>query len=282
MLTDAGNALHRFAPAPGDPEPDPARSPVVLAHGMFSSHRALAPLARHLVARGRRVFAIDFRGHGAARQLEPADDFESAALVDVPDVLDTVAGLDGATRLDWIGHSGGGLALLMYLARRPDAQAALDRVVLAASQATGAGAGWVNRAKLRAIRAACFGRRRVDGRRFGVGVESEHAPALVQWVEWNLARRWHGRDGFDYLDALGAIELPALALAAGADRFIAPTAGCRAVHDALGGGRNRFVECARRAGFDDDFGHGRLVASRAAACAVWPLIDRWLADPVPT
>lgn len=254
---------------------------MVLAHGMFSSHRALAPLARHLVARGRRVFAVDFRGHGAARALAPGDDFESAALADVPDVLDAVAGLDGATRLDWVGHSGGGLALLMHLARRPEAQVRLARVVLAASQATGAGAGLANRVKLRAIGAACLGRRRVDGRRFGVGVEPEHAPVLRQWVGWNLERRWRGRDGLDYLDALGAIELPALVLAAGADRFIAPAPGCRAVHDALGGGSGRFVECARRTGFDEDFGHGRLVASRAAARAVWPLIERWLAEPAP-
>lgn len=251
-------------------------SAVVLAHGMFSSRRGLLPLGRFLAARGHDVWAVDFRGHGDAAPLDPDEDFERAALRDVPDVLGAVREATGGASIDWVGHSGGGLAALMFLARHPEAQDTMGRLVLAASQATASAQRPANRLKLRLIRLACVGRRRIAAARFGVGEETENARVLDQWARWNLARRWTGGDGLDYLAALSAVRLPTLALCAGADRFIAPVAGCRAVHEALGGAANRFVECSRERGFDDDFGHGRIVLSRAAGALVWPRVATWL------
>ena len=253
-----------------------AAPPVVLAHGMFTSHRSLRALAQRLSHDGLDVWSFDFRGHGRSVAADEGEPFESVCLADVEQVLDLVLATTGARQVSWIGHSGGGLALLMYLARDPERQRRLCRMTLVASQATGACEGVVNRLKVLGIMFAMVPLARASGSRFRLGTEDETRAVMQQWCRWNLSGRWTGQDGFDYLAALAAIRMPSLSLAGAGDRFIAPPAGCRRVHEALGEADRSFTVCGPDTGYSEAFGHARVLCSRAAAEEIWPELSKWV------
>ena len=114
------------------------------------------------------------------------------------------------------------------------------------------------------------------GRALRLGPENEPKGILRQWMRWNRSGRWTGTDGFEYLDALKAIDVPTLCFAGAGDRYIAPVRGCRRLYEALSGQDKTWILCARSAGFSEDFDHTRIVASRAAQREVWPRINEWL------
>ena len=190
--------------------------------------------------------------------------------------MDAVKAHTSRQRLFLVGHSGGGLAFLMQLARVPAARAATVGLVALASQATEAARTVHGRLMVGLGRVAEGLLDYSPGRAFGVGPEDEPKGVLTQWYRWNRTRRWTGSDGFDYLAALGDLTVPTLCLAGAGDRWIAPARGCRRLFDALGSPDKEWVLCARSGGFSEDFGHARLIASRAAQREVWPRIRNWL------
>ncbi|MGH7307240.1 MAG: alpha/beta fold hydrolase [Candidatus Rokuibacteriota bacterium] len=250
--------------------------PVVLTHGTFSNARICGRLAAHLATHGFDCWVLELRGRGESQQKISNPTFEDFGVFDVPAALEAVRAHTGRHRFFLVGHSGGGLAFLMHLARIPGARAGVVGLVTLASQATDActtlggclmvGFGWVAETLLGYA----------PGRACGVGPENEPKGILRQWFRWNLARRWTGSDGFDYLRTLPEITVPALCMAGAGDRYIAPVRGCRRLFDALGGADKEWVLCGKSGGFSEDYGHARIVASRAAEREIWPRIREWL------
>ncbi len=265
-----GLALTRFAGETTRPVP------VVLTHGTFSNARICGRLAAYLAGHGFDCWVLELRGRGESQRKISNPTFEDFGLFDAPAVLEAVRAHTGRQRLFLVGHSGGGLAFLMHLARVPAARADVVGLVMLASQATEAGAtlggrlmlafGWVAEAVLGYA----------PGRACRVGPENEPKGILRQWFRWNFARRWTGSDGFDYLRTLPEIAVPTLCLAGAGDRYIAPVRGCRRVFDALGGTDKEWVLCGRSEGFSEDYGHARIIASRAAEREIWPRVRDWL------
>lgn len=91
--------------------------PVLLAHPTGFHGHAWAPLARRLVAGGRRVVSFDFRGHGDSDPSPDGYDW-SGFRDDVQRVADAL-GLAGDPALVGVGHSKGGASLLLAEADRP-------------------------------------------------------------------------------------------------------------------------------------------------------------------
>jgi pimeloyl-ACP methyl ester carboxylesterase len=91
--------------------------PVLLAHPTGFHGLTWAPVAARLVARGRRVWSFDFRGHGNSGP--SADGYRWSGFAD--DVLAVVdhLGLRGEPALLACGHSKGASALLLGEAREP-------------------------------------------------------------------------------------------------------------------------------------------------------------------
>jgi oxygen-independent coproporphyrinogen-3 oxidase len=249
--------------------------PVVLTHGTFSNATICARLAEYLAGHRFDCWILELRGHGASQREILHPSFEAFGLLDVPAALEAIHTHTGQ-RVFLLGHSGGGLAYLMHLVREPPARAGVKGLVLLASQATEACA------TLRGRLLVAFGRLTdrvpgyTPGRALGLGPEDEPRGVLTQWYRWNRTRRWTGQDGMDYLAALGDLSMPALSIAGAGDWFIAPPAGCRRVHDALGGSDKTWVHASRAEGFSEDFGHARLIASRGAQREIWPRIRDWL------
>jgi pimeloyl-ACP methyl ester carboxylesterase len=96
-----------------------AGAPTLLAHPTGFHGRIWAPVAERLVAAGRRVWSLDFRGHGDSFAPPPDadayswDGFASDALA----VVDHL-GVSGRDDFVACGHSKGGAALLLGEARR--------------------------------------------------------------------------------------------------------------------------------------------------------------------
>lgn len=93
-----------------DPPRDPPRGTIVLAHGYGNDRRLLSlALSQSLAARGFRVLALDFRGHGESggdrTTLGPAEALDAAA------ALEHAAALGGP--VGYVGFSMGAAAYLL-------------------------------------------------------------------------------------------------------------------------------------------------------------------------
>jgi len=109
-------AVHDWTPAGRDHDVAPA----LLAHPTGFHGRIWAPVADRLVARGRRVWSFDFRGHGDSDAPDPSGDEYSwdGFASDVLAVVDHL-GLAGDPALLACGHSKGAAALLLGEATQP-------------------------------------------------------------------------------------------------------------------------------------------------------------------
>jgi pimeloyl-ACP methyl ester carboxylesterase len=109
-------AVHDWAPAGGDRD----GPPVLLAHPTGFHGRIWAPVAKRLVAVGRRVWSFDFRGHGDSDAPDPSGDEYSwdGFASDVLAVVDHL-GVGGDPALLACGHSKGAAALLLGEATQP-------------------------------------------------------------------------------------------------------------------------------------------------------------------
>ena len=120
--------------------PDPAKLPVVLCHGLGLNATFWTITDDHLpgqlAARGYDVFLVDMRGSGLSHRdgaLGTVDariretflreiggglwTMDDQALHDVPAVLDYVCRATGRDRVNWIGHSLGGMVMYPFLER---------------------------------------------------------------------------------------------------------------------------------------------------------------------
>ncbi len=250
--------------------------PVLLTHGTFSNAQVCTRLARYLAENGFDCWILELRGHGQSGVGADHPDFEYFSDFDVPAALDAVRRKTKKGELFWVAHSGGGLALLMHLARHPEVCGQIRGIVTLASQATDAGATLNGKTKiiLGALATNILGR--APGKMLRLGPQDEFRKVMNQWFLWNWTGRWNGKDGFDYLEALRQVEVPALCLAGGGDRFIAPYRGCRRLYDALGSLDKRMAFCAKSEGYGEDYSHSRIIASRRAQQEIWPVISEWL------
>ena len=250
---------------------------VLLTHGTFSNFRTCTGLAEYLSRQGFAPWIFDWRGHGASEKPAEPHSFDDVARYDVPAALDAVTAMTGQEKVFVVGHSGGGLAAAMWMARNPElAKRSLVGLVMLAAQATHAATSWRNRLAIRAIDMILAKRSTAPGHRLGIGPEPESALLMRQWCGWNLSRRFVGRDGFDYLPPLIEIELPVLAFAGGGDRFIAPSDGCRHLVHAFGGGDKTFYHCSLQEGYAEDYTHDRIIISRPASREIWPKVHAWM------
>ena len=254
------------------------RTPVLLTHGTFSNGDVCTRLASYLASYGFPCWVLELRGHGASDGRSRRAIFEDFGRLDVPAAVDAVRERAQTDALFFVGHSGGGLAFLMYLARNPEVAARIPGVVTLASQATGAGLGWRGLRTITLIAAANNLGSRARQRLLRLGPESEYRGVVNQWFRWNLGRRWRGQDGLDYIAALRKVPTPALCFAGAGDLHIAPVEGCRRLFDALGSTEKNLVICGREHGFVEDYDHARIVASRGARQEIWPKILGWLQE----
>lgn len=251
-------------------------SPILLTHGTFSNVQTCTLPARYLAREGFDCWILELRGHGQSESGSTYPDFETFSSFDVETAVDAVRRRTRREQIFWVGHSGGGLALLMRLARDPEAGEQIRGIVTLASQATDAGATWSGKVKIILAAMVTNALGRAPGKMLKLGPQDEFRSVMNQWYRWNWKGRWTGKDGFDYLEGLRRITVPTLCFAGGGDRFIAPYQGCRRLYNALGSLDKRMVFCAKSEGYGEDYSHARIIMSRRAQLEIWPIISEWL------
>lgn len=292
-------------------------TPIVLCHGISANARhmdldAEHSLARWFAARGYETFSISLRGTlddvlpAAAKLADPAQtSFDTYVEQDLPAVFELVRERTGASEVDYIGHSMGGMIAYAYLARGgkgihalatlgspvrlreggrldpfirqhagawlthidgiPNATAAALFVPLAGAVETPLEQLVVN---LDNVEVSTWKKLVVVG-------TADMAGGVLRQLQRDIADdRFESADGkLDYLAALQKVTTPTLVVAGKADR-IARADAVKPAYQALGGPKRFFVAGVEN-GLAHDYGHCDLTIGERAPEELWPLIQSW-------
>lgn len=111
-------AIHHIAPI-GTP-----RAAVVLQHGLGANARTLnfrgRSLAQYLAAQGFDCYVPELRGVGASDRVPGGYGIDDYLEQDIPTLIDAVRRASGRDRLRWVGHSMGGILLMLHAIDRSD------------------------------------------------------------------------------------------------------------------------------------------------------------------
>lgn len=316
--------------------PDPNKYPVVLCHGLglngtfWSLTDAHLPM--QLAGRGYEVFVVDLRGSGASHRVGVVGTLNSAlrqtflveiggsrwtvddeAFHDVPAILDYVQATTGASKVNWVGHSLGGMLLFPYLELVPGAQQRIATFVAMGSPAilSSAPETQVLRAnrglrKLltaistsRIARPMMFGRppgldkidrfyysaenvdRATIDRFYGYTLEDPGPGALKQLDAYLERGHLVSADGeTDYAQLLDRVVVPSLFVAGEGD-VLAPMSSIIQTYHAVGSSDKSLFRFGRSNGHRADYGHCDLVWSRHAPVEVFPALAEWLDERQP-
>ena len=312
--------------------PDPGKLPVVLCHGLglngtFWTIAGRDNLPTQLADRGYEVFIVDMRGSGASHRIGPVGtvnaflrqtpfleigdgdwNMDDQARYDVPAILRYVQAETGSARVNWVGHSLGGLLMFAHLETSPNADRIANFVnmggvaTLAPSpvrnQMLKANRGicallrvlstgriarpmmWMRLPGLERIDQFYFTSANVDrltvSRFYGYTLENPGRGALRQLDPYLEQGRLLSADrGHDYAAGLGQIQTPTL-MVAGERDVMADIPSTYLTFNALGSTDKTLLRYGRRHGHVADYGHCDLVWSRHASAEIFPPLVDWL------
>ncbi|MBA1202128.1 alpha/beta hydrolase [Pseudomonas capeferrum] len=258
--------------------------PVILVHGSFSNRRFwYSPkgigLGAYLARAGFDVWIPEMRGHGLSPRNRHWRDNQVAdyARYDVPLIAAFVQEKTGQAP-HWLGHSLGGTTLAAALGGHYLDPSLVASVALFGTQVSRTywplkvpPVAWGGRLLLKRFA-------HLSGTRLKRGPEDEPIGLALENLRWHgLFGRFGDRDR-DWWAGLAEVDVPLLAVA-GAGDFQDPVWACRKLFEQWGGTRKQFLRLGREEGFDP-FGHVDMLVSKAAQQQVWPLVARWLENPL--
>ncbi|HEV3168363.1 MAG TPA: alpha/beta fold hydrolase [Isosphaeraceae bacterium] len=310
--------------------PDPGKYPVVLCHGLGLNGSFWTITDNHLpsqlAARGYEVFVVDLRGSGASHRVgavgqinrvlrqTPLNELgegnwtmDDNAAYDVPAILNYVRAATGSPRVNWIGHSLGGMLLYPYLELSPERDRIANYVGMGATailadvpQTDMLRANRGLRVLLLGMSTGRFARpmmfarlpgmsridqfyysyenvdRRTISRFYGYTLENPGRGALKQLDPYLEFGHLYSADGkTDYSTLLGLVKTPTL-LVAGDSDVMSDIASTQMTFEALGSPDRSLLRFGRLEGQVADYGHCDLVWSRHAPNEIFPVIGDWL------
>jgi pimeloyl-ACP methyl ester carboxylesterase len=320
--------IRRFCPE----KPDPARLPVVLCHGLglngtFWTIAGREHLAKQLNARGYDVFVPDMRGSGASHRkglpgrfnqrvlretpfLEIGDgdwNVDDQIRYDVPAILDHVERTTGHRRVNWVGHSLGGMLMLAFLETSPQSDRIANFVAMGSTivqaeypQTPMLRANRAIRGLLRIVstgrmaRPMMFGRppgldkvdrfyytaanvdKQTVDRFYGYTLENPGRGALHQLDPYLEIGRFLSADRtIDYVAELPRVQTPILMIAGEGD-IMSDIPSTYLTFNAISSPDRTLKRYGTAFGHAHDYGHCDLVWSRHAHRDIFPDICDWL------
>jgi pimeloyl-ACP methyl ester carboxylesterase len=308
---------------------DPNKLPVILCHGLGLNGTFWTITDNHLpsqlVARGYEVFIFDLRGSGnsvrvglerinARRRQGPFPErgegswtVDETSFYDVPAVLDYVKATTGLDRVNWVGHSLGGMLLFPFLELSPEADRianfvgmgstivlaeAPQRDMLRANRglrmlATLLSPGRLGRPLayarfpgLEHIDAFYYTAANVDKRTvsrfYGYTLEDTGRSALKQLDPYLEKGHFLSADRrIDYVNLLNRVKVPIL-LVAGDSDVMSDVPSTQIMYDALASPDKMLLCFGKKEGQVADYGHCDLVWSRYAPTEIFPPVIDWL------
>jgi lysosomal acid lipase/cholesteryl ester hydrolase len=310
--------------------PDPAKLPVILCHGLGLNATFWTITDNHLPAqlseRGYEVYVFDIRASGENARLGKCDRLnqflretpfreqgESSWTVDdlvrsdIPAILDYVERETGQARVNWIGHSLGGMMIFPFLELSTEPERIANFVGMGSTiiqaktpQKDMLHANLGIRALLNVASAGRLGRpltyfrmpgmksidgfyytaenvdRRTISRFYGYTLEDPGPGALRQFAPYLRDGHLLSADRrIDYSARLGEITVPTL-MVAGARDLISDVPSTRMTFDSLGSADKTLVVFGKSNGHVADYGHCDLTWSRYAPKEIFPVMIDWL------
>jgi lysosomal acid lipase/cholesteryl ester hydrolase len=310
--------------------PDPGKLPVILCHGLglnatfwtiTDSH-----LPAQLSARGYEVYVFDIRGSGENAQLGRLDRLnklrrqtflkehgerswtvDDLVRFDMPAILNYVKRETGSDRVNWIGHSLGGMLVFPYLELSPEperianfvgmgstiiqekspqwdmlrANQGLRALTLVASPGRlGRPLTYVKVPGMELIDRFYYSNENVDpltiSRFYGYALEDTGAGALRQLAPYLRYGHMLSADRrIDYAERLGEITTPTL-LIAGEGDIMSDVPSTELTFLGLGSSDKTLMRFGKSNGHVADYGHCDLVWSRYARKEIFPHLINWL------
>ena len=283
-------------------------------------------LPEQLAANGYDVFICDLRGSGASQKVGPIGvvnaglrqtpflevgegnwSVDDLIKYDVPAILAHVREETGRDRVNWVGHSLGGMLMFAYLENSPDAWRVANFVAMGSGmvqdtypQKKMLGANRSLRKMLSVISTGRIARplmfyrppilAKVDGfyytasnvdkrtvdRFYGYTLENPGKGALRQldpYLEHGVFLSEDRRT--NYSEELGQVRAPLL-LVAGEGDVLSDIPSNQITFDRAGSADKTFLRVGKRDGQLHDYGHCDLVWSRYAPIEVFPPLIQWL------
>jgi pimeloyl-ACP methyl ester carboxylesterase len=318
--------VRHYAPS----RPDPGKLPVILCHGLGLNATFWTITDNHLpaqlAARGYQVYVFDIRGSGensrvgrcdrvnkVLRQTFLCEQAESSWTVDdlvkydVPAILNYVERDTGRDRVNWIGHSLGGMLVFTYLELAPHPERIANFVgmgstivqadvpqtdMLRANQGLrllshfaspgrlGRPLAFVRIPGMEMIDRFYYSNENVDSltvaRFYGYTLEDTGPGALRQLAPYLRYGHMLSADRtVDYSALLGQITTPTLLIAGDGD-IMSDVPSTELTFAGLGSPDKAIMRFGKLNGHVADYGHCDLVWSRHAAREIFPPIIDWL------
>jgi lysosomal acid lipase/cholesteryl ester hydrolase len=310
--------------------PDPNKLPVILCHGLGLNATFWTITDNHLpsqlTSRGYEVYVYDVRGSGENAHMGRCDrinkliretplrergerDWNVDDLVryDVPAILDYVQRETGQDRINWVGHSLGGMLIVPYLELSPQAGRIANFVGMGSTIIQAEVPQWDMLRANRALRALSLfaspgrlgrplkyyrppGMDLIDrfyysnenvesqtvSRFYGYTLEDTGPGALRQLDPYlEFGHMLSADRTIDYAELLDRIKTPTL-LVAGEGDIMSDIPSTELMYEALGSLDKSLMKFGKSFGQVDDYGHCDLVWSRHAPREVFPPLIDWL------
>jgi lysosomal acid lipase/cholesteryl ester hydrolase len=310
--------------------PDLGKLPVILCHGLGLNATFWTITDNHLPAqltqRGYEVYVFDIRASGENIKLGKNDrvnqwlretpfrergesswNVDDLVRYDVPAILDYVEKDSEQSRVNWVGHSLGGMMMFPFLELSTEPERIANFVGMGSTiiQATTPQRDMLHanfgiRSLLHIASAGRLGRpltyfrmpglemidqfyyttenvdRRTIARFYGYTLEDPGPGALRQFAPYLRHGHLLSADGrIDYAARLGEVTVPAL-MVAGARDLISDVPSTRKTFDSLGSADKTLVVFGKSNGHIADYGHCDLAWSRYAPKEIFPVMIEWL------
>jgi pimeloyl-ACP methyl ester carboxylesterase len=284
----------------------PTGAPVILCHGISANARNMDldeahSMARYFAAHGREAWTMSLRGTGDSDRPDEAkgrhaptfDDFWKH---DLPAVIATVRERSGATTVDYVGHSMGGMTVYAYLSQGGQGLGAVTTMGSPTRLDWGTGVesladgllpflskDAIVPSALGSTLAAPFASNDDLMSRFFYNPQSTNVATWQRLMAYGVADtsggvahqlyglmkggRFVSLDGVDLRAGLATVSTPVLVVAGRLDR-IALSPAVRDGYDALGGPKE-WLLITRANGTVGDYGHMDLVIGERAGDEVW-------------
>jgi len=316
LRTSDGFALALFRSP--SPRPHLRKRPVLLLHGVAANRFGFglseqANLPRFLNEHGRDVWLLEFRGARSSRDLlnrkRAPIDVDRMLDVDLPAAVDQIVNVTGASAIDLVGHSLGGLLTYLYLGRHPDAPVGRAVTLSAPSgfrhMLPALGRPLLRRPAGRARnvldRVSGLKLDRISKTRGPLGhlvmwrqhsrvgnmdrherrlfldhaVEDMPGSFLGQLMDWVVDGRMTSRSGERYEDALSRVRHPVRVIACATDKVVPPFV-VEAGYQALGSAERDYVVVGKQHGSTRNYGHMDMLMARSAWRDVYGPVGAWL------